>query len=85
MLHGSLQQLLYGSADKTDTYKEITEHNCLRKKLVFILSIVEEWITGGGLGCLQDPTKYIWDGHVVEENKKLDWVSVGRFGGDVFS
>ncbi|KAF2118278.1 kinase-like domain-containing protein [Lophiotrema nucula] len=83
ILHGSLQQLLYGSVDKADTYKDITEGNSLRAKLEFIHSIVQGWITGGGIGCLENPKGYIWTGPQLEDNKKHDWVTVGRFGGDV--
>jgi myosin I len=82
MLYGSLQQLLYGSADKTDAYKEITEANSLRAKLEFIVSIIDGWLQGGGLGCLSHPQAYVWEGHQLEDNKKQDYVSVGRFGGD---
>lgn len=84
-LRGSLQQLLYGSADKEDTYKELTESNLLREKIEFIYAVVEEWVQQGGLGCLADPKKYSWTGPQLEETKRLDWASVGRFGGDVFS
>lgn len=84
-LRGSLQQLLYGSADKEDTYKELTEGNLLREKIEFIYAVVEEWVQQGGLGRLVDPKKYSWTGPQLEETKRLDWASVGRFGGDVFS
>ncbi|KAF2736651.1 Pkinase-domain-containing protein [Polyplosphaeria fusca] len=83
ILQGSLQQLLYGSADKDDTYKEITEGNFLRMKLEFIESIMNGWIEGGGIGCLAGPEEYTWTGPQLEDNKKQDWVTVGRFGGDV--
>lgn len=84
-LRGSLQQLLYGSADKEDTYKELTESNLLRAKIEFIYTVVDEWTKQGGLGCLVDPKVYSWSGPQLEETKRLDWASVGRFGGDVFS
>lgn len=84
-LYGSLQQFLYGSADKTDAYKAITEGNSLRLKLEFIISVLDGWIEGGGIGCLAEPTKYNWTGPQLEDNKKLDWASVGRYGGDVLS
>jgi myosin-1 len=83
VLHGSLQQLLYGSADKTDPVKEITEGNSLREKLEFITSVLDGWIQGGGMGCLLRPQDFAWRGQQLEDNKKLDWASVGRFGGDV--
>jgi myosin-1 len=84
ILYGSLQQLLYGSVDKADAYKEITSGNSLREKLLFMQSVVDGWIAGGGLGCLAEPRDFLWDGPQLENEKKNDWVSVGRFGGDVF-
>ena len=83
VLHGSLQQLLYGSADKADTYKEITKENNLRPKLEFLQSVLDGWIEGGGIGCLLEPRDFVWQGNQLEGSKKQDWVSVGRFGGDV--
>jgi myosin-1 len=85
VLQGSLQQLLYGSADKEDSYKEQTEGNLLRMKIEFIHSLVAEWCQQGGLGCLVDPKDHVWTGPQLEETKRLDWASVGRYGGDVFS
>lgn len=84
-LQASLQQLLYGSADKADSYKELTECNLLRQKIEFIYTLVAEWCEQGGLGCLADPREYSWTGPQLEETKRLDWASVGRYGGDVFS
>jgi myosin-1 len=84
-LQASLQQLLYGSADKEDSYKELTESNLLRQKIEFIHSLVAEWCQQGGLGCLVEPKDYSWTGPQLEETKRLDWASVGRYGGDVFS
>ncbi|KAF2270721.1 Pkinase-domain-containing protein [Lojkania enalia] len=83
-LHGSLQQLLYGSADKADAYKDITEGNHLRAKLEFIETIVDGWIVGGGLGCLTPIDSFSWTGPQLEDSRKNEWASVGRFGGDVF-
>ncbi|KAF2013400.1 hypothetical protein BU24DRAFT_464186 [Aaosphaeria arxii CBS 175.79] len=80
VLHGSLQQLLYGSADKADAYKEITEANNLRMKLEFIQSIVDGWVEGGGIGCLLEPRNYIWQGNQLEGNKKQDWAVSKRAG-----
>lgn len=87
ILHGSLQQLLYGSADKTDPVpvKEITEGNALREKLEFLLSVVEGWLEGGGLGRLANLHDYTWKGQQLDEkDKKLDWASVGRRGSEAF-
>jgi myosin-1 len=84
-LRGSLQQLLYGSAEKADSYKEVTRGNHLRMKIELIYEVVAEWVREGGLGCLVEPKAYSWTGPRLEESKRLDWASVGRFGGDVFS
>lgn len=85
-LHGSLQQLLYGSVDREDSYKDLTESNALRAKLEFIQTIVKGWTDGGGLGCLAEPMDFEWRGlQVASDRKRHDWASVGRFGGDVFS
>ncbi|KAF2187846.1 hypothetical protein K469DRAFT_737953 [Zopfia rhizophila CBS 207.26] len=80
ILHGSLQRLLYGSAEKEDTYKAITEANSLRKKLEFIMSIIEAWAKCGGIGCLIDPPKHKWDGPQLEDTKKHDWAVTKRAG-----
>ncbi|KAF2869396.1 P-loop containing nucleoside triphosphate hydrolase protein [Massariosphaeria phaeospora] len=74
-LQGSLQQLLYGSADKADSYKDLTEANTLREKLEFVESVVDGWVQGGGLGCLQQPKTFAWTGPQVDEQKRLDWAS----------
>jgi len=83
-LHGSLQQLMYGSINREDSYKELTESNLLRTKLEFILGVFTEWIDGGGIGCLAKPTDWEWAGpKLVSDCKKFDWSSVGRYGGDI--
>jgi len=82
ILQGSLQQLLYGSAEGGDSFKELTEANLLRKKLDFVKSIISGWVLGGGLGCLEEPKYFKWDGPQLEDGKRQDWVTVGRYGGD---
>ena len=84
-LQGSLQQLLYGSADRADSYKEQTEGNLLRLKIEFIHNLVSEWCQQGGLGCVIEPKDHVWTGPQLEETKRMDWASVGRYGGDFFS
>lgn len=84
-LQASLQQLLYGSADKEDSYQKLTERNHLRAKIEFIYNLVAEWCQEGGIGCLVEPRDHSWTGPRLEETKRLDWASVGRFGGDIFS
>ncbi|KAH3909066.1 serine/threonine-protein kinase [Parastagonospora nodorum] len=84
VLKASLHKLLYGTVDQED-YKEQTEANLLREKIEFIHSLVSEWCQQGGLGCLAKPRDHVWEGPQLEETKRLDWASVGRYGGDVFS
>jgi myosin-1 len=84
-LQASLQQLLYGSADKKDSYKELTERNHLRAKIEFIYELVAGWCQQGGLGCLKEPKDHSWGGPRLDEGKRMDWASVGRYGGDIFS
>jgi myosin-1 len=84
-LHGSLQQLMYCSTDKEDSYKELTESNVLRTKIEFVQSIFTEWVHGGGIGCFAKPTDWGWTGAELASNpNRHDWSSVGRYGGDVF-
>jgi myosin-1 len=47
--------------------------------------LVAEWCQEGGIGCLVEPRDHSWTGPRLEETKRLDWASVGRFGGDIFS
>ncbi|KAF2203736.1 hypothetical protein GQ43DRAFT_478776 [Delitschia confertaspora ATCC 74209] len=75
VLYGSVQQLLYGSADRRDPSTAVTAANHLRGKLEFIMSVVEGWTRGGGLGCLEEPTDYHWDGPQLDDGKKQDWVT----------
>jgi myosin-1 len=84
-LEASLLELLEGRADGSDNLQEQTECNNLRAKIEFIYNLVAEWCQQGGLGCLADPKIYSWTGPRLDESKRLDWASVGRYGGDVFS
>lgn len=85
VLSSSLRNLLHGSGAETMSYRDITQANCLSKKLQFIGQVVSEWLKAGGLGCLtnealQKPLAY--DGPQIEDGKRQDWVTVGRYGGD---
>lgn len=80
VLSGTLDSLLYGDA-KTVV---ITEANLLRQKLGFVADVVEQWVNGGGLGCSPDARiqRLPWTGPRLEDGKKEEWITVGRFGGD---
>jgi myosin I len=83
VLSGSISGLLYGTADGGSNIVATTEANLFQNKLKFIIDVMDEWISGGGLGCSTDgPLKPKWEGPHLEDGKKQDWVTVGRHGGD---
>jgi len=55
-----------------------------RQKLEFLLQVVNQWIAGGGLGCMLPGEEQLqWTGSWVKDHaKKIDWITVGRHGGD---
>lgn len=63
---------------------ELLKANMLEEKLKFLLQTVEQWLSGGGLGCSgPNDERLKWSGLWVQgQNKKVDWVTVGRRGGD---
>lgn len=84
VLSGSVSGLMYGmGGDGVSDAVATTEANFFRKKLRFIIDVVDEWTAGGGLGCSNDGAQRPkWDGPHLEDGKKQDWVTVGRHGGD---
>lgn len=82
----SVYSLLYeGGRIRSRTVKA----NNMSDKLSFILSVVDQWISNGGLGRLDDDRgdgcgeKLYWEGLMVKDGaRKLDRVTVGRYGGD---
>ena len=58
--------------------------NTLPAKLHFITQVMGHWISGGGLGCKLAGTWPEWEGKTLEDawESKVNWVTVGRFGGD---
>lgn len=83
VLSGSVTGLLYGMKDADSALVKTTEANLFRKKLRYVVEVVDEWIAGGGLGCSVDGSQRPrWDGPHLEDGKKQDWVTVGRHGGD---
>ncbi|KAF2675088.1 kinase-like protein [Microthyrium microscopicum] len=80
IVSGSLEYLLLGPAQNKNN------GNMLRKKLQFIVAVLQLWISAEGLGCRPERTPWPdWDGPKLDEaaGKKVDWVTVGRFGGDI--
>lgn len=83
MLSASLRTLIHGSSAEAASLKDVTEANLLRKKLHFIVRILDEWVSSGGIGRLGDnPELLKWDGPWVDDGKRKEWVTVGRYGGD---
>jgi len=83
VLAGSLESLLYGrNADVKSVL--IAEANLLREKLRYVVDVVSEWMKAGGLGCAPENKvqRLQWDGPQLEDGKKEEWITVGRFGGD---
>ena len=66
--------------------------NAIHEKLSFVLDVVKQWINNGGLGRLDEDNdrkrdgpveKLYWEGLMVRDGaRKLDRVTVGRYGGD---
>jgi myosin-1 len=93
LLSGSPAELLYGTT-MTTTGKGskgemrallTTEANMLREKLELVVKVAGQWVEGGGLGCTPrgGTQKVLWTGPMLDEGKKEEWTTVGRFGGDV--
>ncbi|KAK5130665.1 class II myosin [Cryomyces antarcticus] len=69
---------------------ETVAANLLREKLEFVVRVVEGWVEGGGLGRGMDDRdgkgegeRMTWTGPQAEDGgKKMEWVTVGRYGGD---
>lgn len=80
----NLQALLHeGGRIRSRTVKV----NAMTEKLGFILQVVGQWIAHGGLGHLDEDTdqgeKLYWEGLMVKDGaRKVDRVTVGRYGGD---
>ena len=62
----------------------LVEANMFRQKLEFLLQVVDQWRAGGGLGCsISGDEQLQWTGSWVKDHaKKVDWITVGRYGGD---
>jgi len=65
----------------------VVKANAVVDKLAFILQVVEQWIGNAGLGRLDEAGsgegKLYWEGLMVKDGaRKVDRVTVGRYGGD---
>lgn len=81
----SLHKLLHGSqAGSDDDFANIVRANMFEEKLEFLLQVLDQWLDGQGLGCAGSGNERLqWTGLWAKDHaKKVDWVTVGRFGGD---
>ena len=62
----------------------MVEANMVEEKMQLLLQILDQWISGGGLGRTGvEEERLQWQGSWVNEHaRKIDWVTVGRLGGD---
>lgn len=80
-----IHSLLYAtkSRDRHSTVAEMVSANMFEEKMKFLREILEQWLEGGGLGRGSDDERLQWNGLWVNEHaRKIDWVTVGRYGGD---
>jgi myosin I len=77
---------MHGERAETLRWRSVVEVNRLKEKLLYIVRILDQWVAAGGLGCLADDSKRLqWDGaQVIEDGKRVEFVTVGRYGGDDF-
>lgn len=85
VINQPVETLLSAARSGKSTLSEISKANMFEEKLQFLLQIVNQWIGGGGLGCAQPSDEQLhWTGlWVKDHSKKVDWITVGRRGGDV--
>ena len=86
VLSESLETLLAAARARSgsSTLADTVRANMLPEKLEFLLRVLNQWICGGGLGCSRPEEEQLqWDGLWVKDHaRKVDWVTVGRLGGD---
>lgn len=88
LLSGSPADLLYGTArgGKGEMRALLTtEANLLREKLALVAQVAGQWVDARGLGRAPgvEVQKVLWTGPMLDEGKKEEWTTVGRFDGDV--
>lgn len=85
ILSQSVHKLLHGSqAGSEDDFADIVRANMFEQKLEFLLQVLDQWLEGRGLGCAGPGSERLqWNGLWAKDHaKKVDWVTVGRSGGD---
>lgn len=84
VVNQSVETLLNAARSSKSTLSEIAKANMFEDKLRFLLEVLNQWIGGGGLGCSRPSDEQLqWNGlWVKDHSKKVDWITVGRRGGD---
>lgn len=86
ILDKPLESLLYGCQTAGDNmpFADVVKANMFEEKLEFLLQVMDQWLEGGGLGRAPEGSdKLQWNGLWVKDHaKKVDWITVGRSGGD---
>lgn len=87
LISGNTTDLLYGAAVTASKVRDVitADANMLKDKLQMVVEVVGQWVDGNGLGCCpgSDVQKVQWKGPMLDEGKKEEWTTVGKFGGDV--
>lgn len=82
----SIHALLYSSQPGRGQklFADMVQANMVEEKMLLLLQVLDQWIEGGGLGCTGVGEERLqWQGSWVNEHaRKIDWVTVGRLGGD---
>ena len=86
LLSYPLRILLQGGY-KYHNFKRYVEANNLRRKVLWVTSLLAQWKKNGGLGRMGTDKKledFMWKGarEIVNGNEKLIWVTCGAWGGD---
>ena len=81
-----IHALLYGAqaGRGQKSFAGMLQANRVEDKFALLVQVLDQWIEGGGLGCAgAEEERLHWRGLWVNEHaRKIDWVTVGRLGGD---
>ncbi|KAF2151122.1 kinase-like protein [Myriangium duriaei CBS 260.36] len=72
------------SSSASNATARLVRANMLEEKLLFVVQVLDQWTQAGGVGCSKEgDARLRWDGLWVKDHaKKVDWITVGRYGGD---
>ncbi|KAF2084035.1 hypothetical protein K490DRAFT_59985 [Saccharata proteae CBS 121410] len=73
ILQAPVRTLIHATGANATDLKATAEANLLKEKVDFIITIVDGWLLGGGLGCSPEGAERPqWDGPRLEDGKKQD-------------